>query len=541
MTDAEVKAHIRATGIDRFKSDMRDAQRSMTDLKSAATNAMSVVGAGFQMMERAAQFLTGGLAAAGIFASKTNADMEAMRMGLTAVLGSTQAMEAEWMRLAEIAKLPGLGMREAAEGVTRLVSTGLDLQLAERALRSFGNAIATVGGGKAELEGVSLALSQIVSKGAVSAEEINQIAERVPQIRRAMQAAFGTGDTEALQRMGLRPEQFVESVVRELERLPLVLGGAKNSFENFGDAAQKALDVAGGEINKTLIPAINTVARGLEFLTQSGFLRDFAADVTHTIGLIGKLFGGQEGWERVIAVSLAALEKMPSVVYGVTREMLSFAESTGQLIMDYINAPLRIINFALGEVEGYLRAIQVGLKWIDAVGQRLHFPKLEAAHTPINLPRLPDINLGNFLGSAFPTIFTGNPIDDVNRRADELMAAWKRSQQTGPPGLPAIPAVAGDPFGGIASPLQGIERNTLEIARNTEGWSELRRYVVGGSERAKRALSPVDISNRRRGAGGSGGASTLRVDAGGRKLSAAIEEILVDALRQMHRAGLIDI
>jgi tape measure domain-containing protein len=159
--------------------------------------------------------------------------------------------------------------------------------MAERSLLAYGNALATVGKGKAELAGVTTALTQISAKGKVTAEEINQIAERVPQIRVAMQAAFGTANTEALQKMGLTAKQFIQGVNDELLKLPRVTGGAQNAFENLEDTTRKAFIAIGNNILPTLLPMVERVTRGLTDMTAK-----FAAlspEVRRTILVIGGL------------------------------------------------------------------------------------------------------------------------------------------------------------------------------------------------------------------------------------------------------------
>ncbi|HEX6938621.1 MAG TPA: tape measure protein, partial [Longimicrobiales bacterium] len=203
------------------------------------------------------------LAAAGTVAVTAAADMDRLRRGLLAVAGSTAEAQAQLDRLRRVARAPGLGFREAIQGSIRLQAAFGDMpgraKLAEDALRAFGNAIATVGGGKAELDRVSLALAQIAARGKVSAEEINQLSEAVPQIRQAMQAAFGTADTEVLQRRGIGAEEFIRGLVDELLKLPQVTGGAANAFENFGDALFRARAAAG----EAMLPAVTELTAGL--------------------------------------------------------------------------------------------------------------------------------------------------------------------------------------------------------------------------------------------------------------------------------------
>ena len=206
-----------------------------------------------------------GLAVASV---RSATQMDSLKRGLTAVAGSAAEAERQLARLEEIAKLPGLGHIEAIEASTQLQAAGLSAKLAEQSLLAFGNALATVGKGKAELRGVTLALGQITAKGKVTAEEINQIAERVPQIRVAMQQAFGTANTEALQKMGLTARQFIEGVNQELLKLERVTGGAQNAFENLEDTTRKTFIAIGNNILPTLLPLVERLTNSLVSLTE---------------------------------------------------------------------------------------------------------------------------------------------------------------------------------------------------------------------------------------------------------------------------------
>jgi tape measure domain-containing protein len=238
-----------------------------------------------------------GLAAAAV---RSATQMDSLKRGLTAVAGSAAEADRQLGRLREIAKLPGLGRVEAIEASTQLQAAGLSAEMAERSLLAFGNALATVGKGKAELAGVTTALTQITAKGKVTAEEINQIAERVPQIRVAMQAAFGTANTEALQKMGLTARQFIEGINAELLKIPRVTGGAQTAFENLGDVVSEALENIGNNILPTLMPMVEKATNALVNLTKqfaalSPEVRRTILAVTGLVALSGPtlLFLGQ--------------------------------------------------------------------------------------------------------------------------------------------------------------------------------------------------------------------------------------------------------
>lgn len=268
ILSADVNAFL--TGInratDRLEAFGKSATNAGTNLSAAIT--LPIIALGTKAVDAATK-------------------MDSLTRGLTAVMGSSALAGQELNRLKEIAKLPRLGFQEAIEGSIRLQSAGFSAELSRRALIGFGNALATVGKGKADLDGVQLALSQIASKGKISAEEINQIAERVPQIRQVMKDAFGTADTGALQKMGLSSTVFVEKITAELEKLPKVTGGIGNAFENLSDSAFVAFSKIGDAIIRTtgLSELLNSLGEKIgnladKFQTFSPFTQTLIIGVT---------------------------------------------------------------------------------------------------------------------------------------------------------------------------------------------------------------------------------------------------------------------
>ena len=236
--------------------------------------------------------LSAPLLAVGAAAVKATVDLDSLKRGLTAVAGSSAEAERQMVRLREIARMPGLGFNEAIQGSIRLQAAGLSAQLAEKSLREFGNAIATVGGGKEQLDGVTLALSQIASKGKVSAEEINQLNERVPQITQAMIAAFGTADTEILQRANITATEFVNSITAVFARDQRVGDTLKNNFENAQQQITESLDRIGRAITPRVAAALGAVADGVERLTRAfdGLAR-YQQDLLVNLGIAGLIAG----------------------------------------------------------------------------------------------------------------------------------------------------------------------------------------------------------------------------------------------------------
>ncbi len=187
-----------------------------------------------------------------------------MNMGLIAVAGSAAEAHKQMLGLRKVALLPGLGLPEAVKASVSLQAVGVSAGMAERALMAFGNAIATVGGGRMELAGVVLALTQMSAKGKVLGQDLRQMAERLPQIRKAMMDAFGTASGEALGKMGITTEKFLLGIVKEFEKLPSVAGGAFNAIENLTDATFN-MKVALGSV---LLPTVTKIIEQFAKLTS---------------------------------------------------------------------------------------------------------------------------------------------------------------------------------------------------------------------------------------------------------------------------------
>jgi len=192
--------------------------------------------------------LTAPIVALGAASLKTFGDLDSLKRGLISVTGSADAANAEFGRLKEVAKLPGLGLEEAVRGSVNLEAAGFSAQFARRSLLAFGNALATVGKGKVELDRVNVALTQLNNKTSGYGQDIRQLTEQLPQLRKALQAAFGTSDSEAISKLGFTGTQVIEKLVSQ--------------FEKFIDVVECA-----SEVNKTYSHTRNDIGNSVIFIT----------------------------------------------------------------------------------------------------------------------------------------------------------------------------------------------------------------------------------------------------------------------------------
>lgn len=228
-----------------------------------------------------------GIAAGAI---KASADMESLKMALTTITGNAGETANQLTRLKEVAKLPGLGFQEAVQGSVNLQAAGFSAEQAERSLKAFGNALATVGKGRADLEGVNLQLTQMINKPKVLASDLNPLRERLPQIAQMMKNAFGSAVSEDIQALGVTGKQFVERMITEFEKLPPMTGGFKNSIENLKDS----LFLAAVEMGDALLPLAQKIA-------------DFAAGSVDHIKKLALAFQQMPEPMKNVAIGVGAL------------------------------------------------------------------------------------------------------------------------------------------------------------------------------------------------------------------------------------------
>jgi tape measure domain-containing protein len=255
---------------------------------SGFTQAIGEVNAALDAANRRAQATTGGFRAfgeqlgsigsalsigitlpvIGLGAAVINsaANMDSLKRGLIAVSGSSAEAERQLSALKEVAKLPGLGLKEAVQGSINLQAVGNSAEQSQRILKVFGNALATVGRGREDLQETIRQLGQLGSRGVVTADNLKPLIERIPQLSTIIREKFGPealgNPAETFKKLGINSKEFIEIILTELGKLPMVTGGAKNAIENFKDA----VDQTAARIGEKLLPAVEALLPKLEVL-----------------------------------------------------------------------------------------------------------------------------------------------------------------------------------------------------------------------------------------------------------------------------------
>jgi tape measure domain-containing protein len=455
--------------------------------------------------------------------------------GLAAYAKNAQELQAQLGRLQEIAKLPGLGLKEVRAGVLQLEAAGLNAQTAERALMAFGNALALVGKGKSELDGVILALGQIASKGSISAEEINQIAERVPQIRQVLVSAFGTASTEAIQKMGISADAAIKRIISGLERLPKATQSALTTFENLQDALEQAFLPIGRGILDIFSSAEGGTMRLIDLVANIGKQIGEVFTAIGKSGVIQDVLGnflqltGVQNFQQMmigaIANILAYMASIPmfwnSAVHDMGEafrfvkesmiyyfgEAYNWAAGKWNELMDAFSSGVK--DFGTAFVE-FIQPILTGLKKAIAIltlgavqlpGGELDFAPILSAPTAGKIPIETQTLAPPKISPMGPNFMLPNAVRYANELARQYQEAIMGN--LGPQGLPpgmiyggaqgTAGAMGGDSIGGILGKIADNTKTTADALT-------LRRETLGGGKMGALGVTAGELA-----VGGGGG------------------------------------
>lgn len=286
------------------------------------------------------------IAALGVASLKTFGDLDSLKKGLIAVMGSADAANNEFTKLREVAKLPGLGLEEAAKGSVALQSAGFSAEQARQSLSAFGNALATVGKGKNELNLVVLALTQLQNKTSGFGQDLRQLVEQLPQLRGALTNIFGTSDSEAIAKLGVTGQQVVEKLTAEFGKLPQVTGGLKNAFENASDSIKISLAKIGESVNTNL--------------AIEGLLNSISSKITGLIDAFGELSPTAQKSILIVAGLAAALGPTLFVIGSVQSSISTAIGLFGAMATSGVAMGSKLI-FALGPISATILGIGAAL------------------------------------------------------------------------------------------------------------------------------------------------------------------------------------
>jgi len=193
---------------------------------------------------------------------------ESLENAINAASGSAKEGAFNMRFIREQAQTLGLPLRESAEGFKTMagafMGTSMEGQAARDLFKSVASASTVMGLSAEETKGTFLALGQMMSKGKVSAEELNgQLGERLPGALGIAARAMNTTKAELMKLMAdgkLMSEDFLPAFSKELKKtfskdLPKAVNSSQARLNRFNN---KILELK-LSLGRALLPTVNKV------------------------------------------------------------------------------------------------------------------------------------------------------------------------------------------------------------------------------------------------------------------------------------------
>lgn len=256
---ADQKAHIRITAdaaqatrsMGQFKQSLQDIKQPMADFAAG----LSAVGA----LQVVRNLTEAGLA------------MERLQMQFKAASGNAALAAREFAYVTQLSNKMGLEFRSTAEAYGKFMAatrgSSIEGNQARKVFESVSTAVTALGLSADTAGRAFLQLQQMVSKGKISAEDLNILAEAIPGIKQIMESASGKTGPEFAKMMQDGKALTSDILPKMAEQLQKVYGAAAVEAANKGTAAFNRLKneifETSAAIGTNLIPALAAGANAM--------------------------------------------------------------------------------------------------------------------------------------------------------------------------------------------------------------------------------------------------------------------------------------
>lgn len=353
------------------------AARALTSVGSSGS--MAAVGIGVAVAATAA--LVAGTIAVVKASVAAASEVEGYRNTLLRLTGDAAKADATFKKLQDFADWSPFDDASVMQSAQRLLGAGVAAEDLTRVMTGLSD----ISGDSAETFGrASLAFSQMLLKGKVSQEELNQLAEAGIPAQKMLADAMGVS-TSALGDMASKGLLVSKKV------LPLLIDQIEKQFGGSTERASQSVKGLSSTLDAKLTRSLATLGKALEPLTKQ-YLRgmiDLMADLDAGIGAIT---ASQEFQDFLVAAGEAfkavreAIRPVMTILFDLGRAVLPYitiALKAFTLVMRLLGAGLQLVARFLKPVWDYLRALgnalKAGLDWVMAWGARIgEWPKIFA-------------------------------------------------------------------------------------------------------------------------------------------------------------------
>jgi tape measure domain-containing protein len=311
---------------------MRDASGKFVAGAGQAGAAADTVAGKFSQMGAAIQ--VAGLVAVGAAmgavakqAVTLAGELEQNRVAFTTMLGSADKADAMLRELATFAAQTPFELRGLTASSKRLLAFGFSAESVIPIMNSVGNAVAAAGGGKDVINGVTLALGQMAAKGKVSAEEMNQLAERGIPAWKMLADGIGVSIPEAMkkaERGSIDAGTAITALVNGMNtKFPGMMAKQSQTIMGALSNLQDSADVALTKIGQKLIETFN-LTRLVQQMSAAISNLTAAFTTGGLLGVLDKAFGPTTK-AAIVGIAAALAGPMITSLAGVAA---SFAAAT---------------------------------------------------------------------------------------------------------------------------------------------------------------------------------------------------------------------
>lgn len=268
-----------ALGLDmkNFESNLNEAKTKLSQFGDYARTTMVAVGAAM-----------GGLVGVGV---KFNADMEQANVAFTTLLGSAKASQKMLADLKKFSAETPFEFPGIEKSAKLMLAMGFNAQQIMPNLQSIGDAVAAIGGNQDTLNGVTMALGQMLTKGKVSAEEMNQLAERGIGGWEILSQKLGKSKAELMKMAEQGKLLADEALPQLLEGLGEKYAGAMEKQSKTFNGLMSTLKDLGrfflGDVTKALFDKLKGSVEGLSAkyneLQKNGKIKEWADKISSAL------------------------------------------------------------------------------------------------------------------------------------------------------------------------------------------------------------------------------------------------------------------
>lgn len=374
--------------MDEARNHLRDFQREVRE----TTRQYKAIG---EAGAKAGAALVATLGVLGGLGVKYNADMERATTSFQTLLGSAEAAKSMLADLQQFAANTPYEFPGVQESAKLMLAMGFNAKAVMPSLQALGDAVAAIGGNEDTLNGVTLAIGQMMTKGKISAEEMNQLAERGIAGWEIMAQAMGKSKAELMD-MAAQGELMADVA------LPKLIEGMQQKYKGAMDAQSKTfygmLSTLRDNIMMTLgqisAPAFDKIKEGFADLLETiakfkadGTLDRWTTQVTNAFNTVwaiavavGKVFVAvasqiAEHWVIIGPVIAGVVTTLGTLfIIGTIAKLWGLYAAAVRLVtasMTALNAaflanPIGIIARALGFLVGVVYALRIA--WVNNMG-----------------------------------------------------------------------------------------------------------------------------------------------------------------------------